>query len=512
MLSNVVLARTLYISPSGSSSNSGASSDLALDYATAFSEAEAGDTLELAAGTYTVPFTDSSAKNTITFSVMANAANPIIVRSPGFAQAIFDFGFPDLEWKQNSFGFYVTGSYWTFEGIAITRAGYQGAYITGAHNTFRNCAFHDNRNTGLEINKGGSYTTIIQCDSYRNYDIKKSGTMADGFGPKQTQGAGNKFIGCRAWENSDDGFDAYESPESVEIEDSWAFRNGIDVWGYGAVGNGNGFKMGGNDSLANHKLIRCVAFGNPSKGFDQNNNTGGITILNSIAYGNGINFGMAGDQATGEQHTLINNISLDADVDLANDSEQTNSWNLSATVSNDDFVSLDTSLAKSERDADGNIQNRTLFRLVKGSDLIDVGTNIGEAYVGAAPDLGPFECDASSSSSGTSSNAKSSNSSGLSSSSSISSSASSSSETQSSSSETSASSSEGPSLLKNQQPQNQNVSRTEVFDLQGHRLDVFRGLRQDYIPSHGAKIILFRYTYDNGSQFIWSEGTRQPGK
>ena len=101
----------------------------------------------------------------------------------------------------------------------------------GSHNTFNNCAFYDNRNTGLEINKGGSYTTIINCDSYYNYDPKKFGGMADGFAPKQTQGPGNVFLGCRAWENSDDGFGACDSPEVVVIEESWAFRNGVDVWG-----------------------------------------------------------------------------------------------------------------------------------------------------------------------------------------------------------------------------------------------------------------------------------------
>src|SRR5574344_1794664 len=117
--------------------------------------------------------------------------------------------------------------------------------------------------------------------------------MADGFASKQTQGAGNKFYECRAWENSDDGFDAFDSPDSIIVIDSWAFRNGINVFGADSfTGNGNGFKLGGNSALANNRCTRCVAFGNPSKGFDQNNNTGGITVEQSIGYANGINFGM----------------------------------------------------------------------------------------------------------------------------------------------------------------------------------------------------------------------------
>ena len=68
------------------------------------------------------------------------------------------------------------------------------------------------------------------------------------------------------------------------------------MWGYGNfAGNGNGFKLGGNGAVANNKISNSVAFGNPSKGFDQNNNAGGITVLNCTAYNNGAdNFGFGG--------------------------------------------------------------------------------------------------------------------------------------------------------------------------------------------------------------------------
>jgi len=145
-----------------------------------------------------------AAKNTITFSKSGSSGKPIYVVAANCGRAVFDFSFPTGSWVQDSYGFYVTGNYWYFKGIDITRSGYQGAYVTGQYNTFDNCTFHDNRNTGLEINEGGAYTTVKNCDSYRNYDPKKNGSMADGFGPKQTQGPGNKFIGCRSWENSDD--------------------------------------------------------------------------------------------------------------------------------------------------------------------------------------------------------------------------------------------------------------------------------------------------------------------
>ncbi len=379
-----------YVTPTGKATNDGKSFATALDFATALSRVVAGETILAKAGTYPVPY-QAGAKNSIVFSKSGQAAKPILVASDG-GQALFDFSFPEQMWVQDSFGFSVTGSYWTFRGIGITRAGYQGVYVTGQYNRFENCAFFDNRNTGLEINKGGAYTTVINCDAYRNYDPKKFGGMADGFGPKETQGPGNKFIGCRAWENSDDAYDAFESPETVTFENCWAFRNGIDVWNYGGyAGNGNGFKVGGNAVQANHKLTNCVAFENRVKGFDQNNNTGGLTIYNCTSYNNGMNFGLGGTLNSGQRHDLKNNISLGAAGTIANATDQNNSWSAGFAVSAADFASLDLALAIAARTADGALPQNDLFRLKAGSKLINAGINVGLPFKGTAPDLGAFE-------------------------------------------------------------------------------------------------------------------------
>ncbi|WNG41967.1 pectate lyase [Archangium minus] len=386
-----VAAKTYYVSPTGKSTNTGASFNSAWDFKTALAAAVAGDTILLQGGTYSIPYTPG-AKNTLAFTKSGQPGKPITVSSYNNARAVFDFSFPAQAWVQDSYGFYVTGSYWIFKGIDITRAGYQGAYVTGSYNTFENCRFYDNRNTGLEINKGGNHTTVLNCDAFRNYDPKKLGSMADGFGPKQTMGPGNVFIGCRAWENSDDGYDAFDSPEKVIFKDSWAFRNGVDVWGYGGfTGNGNGFKIGGNAKQANHQLTNCVAFGQPKKGFDQNNNSGGVTIYNSIAYKNGTNFGLGNPLNAGQKHILKNNISLGASNSIANSTEQKNSWNTGFSVSSADFQSLDTSLATVARNPDGSLPATTLFRLKSTSALVNAGVDVGLPYNGSAPDLGAFE-------------------------------------------------------------------------------------------------------------------------
>lgn len=374
------------------------------DFIKAMTSASAGDTVFFAKGVYKVPY-KAGEKNTITLSKSGSKGKPIVFYAEGHATAVIDFQFPELTYVDKSIGLSVTGSYYEFWGLGITRAGYQGAYVTGSYNSFFNASFYENRNSGLEINKGGNHTLVVNADSYRNYDPKKKGGMADGFASKQTQGAGNVFINCRAWENSDDGFDFYDSPDSVMVYDSWTFRNGVNVFGYSSdiwVVNGNGFKMGGNGAQANHRCTRCIAFDNVAKGFDQNNNSGGVTVEQSIGYRNGTNFGMGGKLNAGQKHHLRNNISYKgqySDSFTSGSEETSNAWNLSVKVSDEDFESLDTSFATAPRNADGSLPSMKLFHLAASSDLIDAGKNIGYEYVGKAPDLGPYEFNAAISSS-----------------------------------------------------------------------------------------------------------------
>lgn len=390
--SNFTASKVYYVAPAASSSGKGTSFSEPMSLNAALSVVGAGQMILLQPGTYTIAYTAGS-KNTITLSKSGTSIAKIYMVAADCGKAVIDFSFPAKTFLQDSYGFYVTGNNWYFKGIEITRAGFQGAYVTGKYNTFENCAFHDNRNSGLEINKGGAYTTVINSDSYRNYDPKKNGSMADGFASKQTQGPGNAFYGCRAWNNSDDGWDTFDSTKPVIIEKSWAFRNGVDIWGYGSfAGNGNGFKLGGNRALERNRITQSVAWGNSSKGFDQNSNTGGVILYNNIGYKNKINFGFGGAVASGEKHVFRNNISLSGTSadSISNADSKTNTWN-GLTASGSDFASLDTSLSTAARNADGSLPTINLFRLSSSSKMIDMGINVGLSYKGSAPDLGAFE-------------------------------------------------------------------------------------------------------------------------
>ncbi len=403
-----------YVTPNGSGDGSSFSSGMSLE--AALTAVEAGEMVLLQPGTYSIPVVSSSQRNTILLSKSGREGAPIYLVAANCGRALFDFSYPANEWQPDdgkSFGFQLTGNYWYLKNLDVTNAGYHGIYIggetadptRGQHNTIENCSFYNNRNTGLEINKGGAYNTVINTDSYLNYDFKlrddgTMGGMADGFASKQEQGPGNQFFGCRAWGNSDDGFDTFANTDPVNIEYSWAFANGIDVWGssfwqsLGATfrGNGNGFKLGGSDAHQQNRLVSSVAFGNPGNRFDLNSNVAGQTMYNNIGYQNGKNYDFDSALASGEVHVFRNNVSLDGDSsDVFQDANSAyNTWN-SISVSSSDFVSLNLGLATVERNPDGSIPYTGLFELSPGSGLIDAGTDVGLPYAGSAPDLGPFE-------------------------------------------------------------------------------------------------------------------------
>lgn len=393
-----VRAATYWAAPTGKSANAGTAA-APFDLVSGIKKLVAGDSLLLEKGTYAIPYA-AGAKNSLVCAVKATQSAPIVVRCPT-GRAVFDFGFPENTYVQDSYGIYLTGSWWTFERIDVTRAGYQGTYVTGDHNTFDNCRFHDNRNSGVEVNKGGSNTLLRNVDSYDNYDPKKAGSMADGFAIKQAMGPGNKLVGCRAWGNSDDAYDTYDSPEAVVLDSCWAATSG---WYHGdpkdarsnSTMNGNGFKVGGLSQVQRNILRHCVAFGNKARGFDQNSNTGGVTLINCTSFKNGTqNYSFAATLAAGEKNVFTNNISLSpgsADQ-ITNATSTTNSWN-GLAVAASDFQSTDVALALPARNDDGSTPSTAFLRLKPGSKLIDAGTKTGAPFAGAAPDLGAFEAGA----------------------------------------------------------------------------------------------------------------------
>ena len=99
-------------------------------------------------------------------------------------------------------------------------------YSRGNNNIFEQISMHDNVGTGLRHYRGGG-NLFLNCDAYRNHDNvseDRLGSNSDGFGCHPDPGnTGNVFRGCRAWFNSDDGFDIIRADAPVVFEYCWAF-------------------------------------------------------------------------------------------------------------------------------------------------------------------------------------------------------------------------------------------------------------------------------------------------
>ncbi|MCK7589084.1 Ig-like domain-containing protein [Subsaxibacter sp. CAU 1640] len=308
------------------------------------------------------------------------------------------FDFSSMSESSSNRGIELSGDYWHIKGIDVFSAGDNGMHITGDNNLIEFCTFSENADTGLQLDNGASNNTILNCDSFFNADSTLEN--ADGFAAKLNVGSGNKFIGCRAWQNLDDGWDGYlRDTDNVTTyyENCWAFKNGYLQNGTVGSGDGNGFKTGGSDDKtlkhnANYK--NCVAAGNVYDGFDHNSNRGTIEIYNGSAFDNGRNYSFSSTNIA-MALTIKNSVSLNSGSTNSFNATTTditnNGWQNGLTTTAEDFASLDINLLAAPRNADGSLPNMDFMRLVSSSDLIDQGVDVGLPFNGTAPDLGAFE-------------------------------------------------------------------------------------------------------------------------
>ncbi|HJS00942.1 MAG TPA: right-handed parallel beta-helix repeat-containing protein [Flavobacterium sp.] len=295
--------------------------------------------------------------------------------------------------------------------------------VRGSNNTLEQLKMHDNMAIGVYM-LSGSNNLILNCDAYNNWDSVSEGGKGgntDGFGAHLEKGSiNNVFRGCRAWFNSDDGFDLINNAEPILLENCWAFYNGYSA-GFISRADGNGFKAGGyakgrnpyNNLIANFTPIPkntirfCLAVGNKQGGFYSNHHLEGNYWYNNTAYKNRVNYDMLncvalnptdfGTDGPGWNHEMVNNLGFAAKVrELVNIDKsrcvlKNNYFDLAIPISNTDFLSLDETLLIAPRQADGNLPDVDFLKLAPSSNLINAGTDIGFPYKGKAPDLGCFE-------------------------------------------------------------------------------------------------------------------------
>ncbi len=299
-------------------------------------------------------------------------------------------------------GIRVAGNYWYFKGLEIYNSPGHGFYtVAGVHHlTIEMCNVHDCMRVdvaggSLQLNTSGDILILNNDVHHTGHTGSEGGT---GIALDSATGVSNNVIrGNRMWRNNDNGLATFNCFSPVLIENNWCWENGYDVNGvHQDPGDGVGFKLGGNQTGdGGHTVRNNLLWGNYGNGYDDNSADNPITVYNNTAYGNALD-GISNNFAfyTNIANVLRNNLATTPRAAFSspgNVVHDHNSWDLSVTVTDADFLSVDFTANTGARKADGSLPDSNFLRLAGGSDCIDAGTDVGIAYNGAAPDLGAYE-------------------------------------------------------------------------------------------------------------------------
>ncbi|MEJ2288455.1 MAG: right-handed parallel beta-helix repeat-containing protein [Deinococcales bacterium] len=342
-------APTLFVSTAGSDANDGRDVEHPLrTLARAALLAKAGDVVWIRGGAY-----DEALE--LTHSGRPGA--PIVFESYPGECAVIDgagrAGAPNVKLSDVSYN--------VLRNLTVRGSPDNGVLVTGAgHNVVSNIHVYGSVYSGI-ANVGSSDNLFQYIVSHDNFDAP-DGNDADGI--SISSGDGNRVRYCVVYDNSDDGVDTWRSTNSV-VERCLSVRNGFQG------GDGNGFKAGGAGATVHTVVRESVAYGNKTNGFDHNTGLD-VRFDNDTAYANG------GYGFIAAQGTLRNNLAVDnrAGALFGDDSgnvQLTNSWNLNLRGS--PFATTDAT-------------SPSFLSLADGGPAVDVGSNIGLPYAGAAPDLG----------------------------------------------------------------------------------------------------------------------------
>lgn len=344
---------------------------------------------------------------------------------------VFDFSSLKIRNGDYTHGIVVTGSWLHLKGLEIrnvpmTTRSNVGLFVKASgDNIFELLNLHHNYGSGVFVDnsKGVGGHLFLNCDSHDNYDPNSDqgdGQNADGFGVHyQKSGRSIIFRGCRAWWNSDDGWDFISQEVPVIIENSWAMGHGFSNYGTGrpSSGNGNGFKAGSSKTGIRHIIRNSVAWKNKASGFYANHSSGGNDWINNTSYSNGTSYNLwastwdANDNRTdgvvltgNKAHYMRNNIAFPLNNKyMEGVNSQYNTWDLNIVPKTSDFISVtDPSMtvtgqdlskltgAFGPRQANGDLPDIDFLKLSQNSQMIDKGVDVGLVAINK-PDLGAYE-------------------------------------------------------------------------------------------------------------------------
>lgn len=288
---------TIYVAADGLNSGKG-TSESPLDLQSALNYAKPGQVIVMKAGTY-MPTADYVIGRSINgredamITLMAETPNSVIIDGSNIANS--------------SSMISIVGSYWHVFGIEFTNGKAKGISVCGNNNIVELCTIHNVGNSGLQIsryagepnddNMWPTNNLIKNCEAYDCCDPGRND--ADGFAAKLTCGEGNVFFGCISHHNIDDGWDLYAKSTTgpigaVTIENCVAYSNGFlttddpSTMKVEDFGEGNGFKLGGENMPGAHIIKNSISFNNAGKGFTSNSGPD-VSVERCTAYNNSLN-------------------------------------------------------------------------------------------------------------------------------------------------------------------------------------------------------------------------------
>ena len=402
----MAFAAEYYVSPTGSDSAAGTMASPFATLGKANSAASAGDTIWVRGGTYEV-----TSQIELSKSGTSDANRTKVWAYPGEKPVLDASKYVTSNRAVDVPVVLVTGSWMHLRGLEIANAkvGASGDHSysllrtkNASNNTFELLNLHHGFGPGLFIDTGTGGNLILNCDSHDNYDKDGSqgdGQNGDGFGVHyQMTGPSTTIRGCRAWNNSDDGYDYISQEVPVLTEGSFAMSNGR-----GSEGNGNGFKMGSSKTGIRHIVRNNVAWKNKAAGFYANHSSGGNTWLNNTSYANGSQYNMLASPPDDTSQSIVltgalvhkmrNNVGFpNKNLNMTGVDSASNTWDLGIAEAATDFESTSDAGCTGPRNDDGSLPTACAFlKLKTGSPLIDKGVDVGLPFVGAAPDLGAYE-------------------------------------------------------------------------------------------------------------------------
>lgn len=403
-----ISAKSIYIAPGGNDSAAGTIDAPLATLPAAYKKVVSGDTVYFRGGTYKV--TDEQVmkyKSPYAYVFALEKAGTASKRTcfmgyPG-ERPVFDFSALNLNGEHRFAAFYLGADYlhlrnFDIIGVPVRIKGHtQSECVSarkGSYCIVENLSMHDNMAIGY-YQTAGSHNLVLNCDAYNNYDAYSEGQYGgnvDGFGchVSKSSEVGNVFRNCRAWRNSDDGFDLINCYMPVEFDHCFAFFNGYqptidpkDTTEFKSAGDGNGIKGGGfgmsdtkqitfPNGCPQHYIHHCLAYRNKSNGIYSNHHLGGNRWeYNTSGMNQRHNYSMVNRKGTattenvdvdGYEHILIGNVSWKGnrgDVTALNTEKCTlanNSFGPDAfMVADVDFVTVSPASFFTSRDAEGNL-------------------------------------------------------------------------------------------------------------------------------------------------------------